>query len=124
VHVEVDAQRIIQVMTNLLSNAIKFSPRDSAVSVSVERTAQDRLRASVRDRGPGIAPPFRSRIFAKFNQCDGSDSRPKGGTGLGLAISKALIEQMGGLIGFESPQGGGTIFFFELPVPDSGSIPS
>jgi signal transduction histidine kinase len=77
-----------------------------------------RLRVEVRDRGPGIAPHFVPRVFSKFSQSDSSDSRPKGGTGLGLAISKALIEQMGGTIGFDTEVGVGTTFFFELPKPE------
>ncbi|MBV9969871.1 MAG: HAMP domain-containing histidine kinase, partial [Xanthobacteraceae bacterium] len=116
VSVVADADRLIQVLTNLLSNAVKFSPTGGRVCVFEKRTEPGRLRVSVRDRGPGIAPQFQARIFTKFSQCDASDSRHKGGTGLGLAISKALIEQMGGVIGFEAAPDGGTVFFFELPV--------
>jgi len=112
----VDAKRIAQVLTNLLSNAIKFSPPSSAVSVYLGQPTAQRVRVEIRDRGPGIAQEFRAQIFTKFSQSDASDARPKGGTGLGLAISKALIEQMGGTIGFEVPDSGGTHFFFELPV--------
>ena len=114
--VMVDADRIIQVMTNLLSNAVKFSPLGSRVLIMIERTATNGLRVAVRDCGSGISPQFRPHLFTKFSQCDASDSRPKGGTGLGLAISKALIEEMGGSIGFEAAEGQGTIFFFELPT--------
>jgi signal transduction histidine kinase len=112
----VDGQRILQVMTNLLSNAVKFSPREAVVSVTVSQPVAQRIRVEVVDRGPGISPQFREKIFTLFAQGDASDSRPKGGTGLGLAISKALIEQMGGEIGFAANVGGGTRFFFELPV--------
>jgi PAS domain S-box-containing protein len=112
----VDGPRILQVMTNLLSNAVKFSPRGACVWITLTEPAQDRIRVSVRDQGPGISPEFQARIFNMFAQGDASDARPKGGTGLGLAISKALIEHMGGVIGFASNEGGGTTFFFELPA--------
>ncbi|MEO7127458.1 MAG: ATP-binding protein [Rhodoferax sp.] len=112
--VRVDSDRMIQVLTNLLSNAVKFSPPDQAVELKVSRVAQS-VRVEVSDHGPGIAQEFRSRIFQKFSQADTSDSRQKGGTGLGLNISKALIEQMGGSVGFTSEVGVGTTFFFEVP---------
>ena len=126
--VRVDGQRIQQVMTNLLSNAVKFSPRAAVVSVSVSQPTSQRVRVEVVDHGPGISPQFRQKIFTLFTQGDASDSRPKGGTGLGLAISKALIEQMGGEIGFAANVGAGTTFFFELPVavpaPAAGRAPA
>jgi PAS domain S-box-containing protein len=116
--VRADRKRLMQVMTNLLSNAAKFSPPNSAVDVSVARRG-DAVRVEVSDRGPGIPEAFRSKIFGRFAQADSADSRIKGGTGLGLAISKRLIELMQGRIGFEDRPGGGTTFFFELPVLSS-----
>ena len=118
VTVRADRKRLMQVMTNLLSNAAKFSPPNSAVDVSVSRPG-DTVRVEVSDRGPGIPEAFRSKIFGRFAQADSADSRIKGGTGLGLAISKRLIELMQGRIGFEDRPGGGTTFFFELPVLSS-----
>jgi signal transduction histidine kinase len=112
----VDGKRILQVMTNLLSNAVKFSPREATVLVTIAQPTPQRVRVEVQDHGPGISPQFRTKIFTLFTQGDASDSRPKGGTGLGLAISKALIEHMGGVIGFVPGNDGGTTFFFELPV--------
>jgi CheY-like chemotaxis protein len=116
--VRADRKRLMQVMTNLLSNAAKFSPPNSAVDVSVSRSG-DTVRVEVSDHGPGIPEAFRSKIFGRFAQADSADSRIKGGTGLGLAISKRLIELMQGRIGFEDRPGGGTTFFFELPVLSS-----
>ena len=116
--VRADRKRLMQVMTNLLSNAAKFSPPNSAVDVSVSRPG-DTVRVEVSDRGPGIPEAFRSKIFGRFAQADSADSRIKGGTGLGLAVSKRLIELMQGRIGFEDRPGGGTTFFFELPVLSS-----
>lgn len=115
VTVKVDANRLLQVMANFLSNAAKFSPPHSVVEIIVS-SDERRCRVAVKDRGPGIPQDFQPRIFQRFSQADSSDSRTKGGTGLGLAISKALIEQMGGVIGYDTVPGGGTTFYFELPV--------
>jgi PAS domain S-box-containing protein len=110
----VDPDRLAQVLTNLISNAAKFSPPDASVEVTVVHVGS-RLRVAVRDHGPGIPAEFHDRIFQRFAQADASSTRQKGGTGLGLNISKAIIEMMGGTIGFEAAPGGGTAFFFELP---------
>ncbi|MDO9371258.1 MAG: ATP-binding protein, partial [Gammaproteobacteria bacterium] len=109
-----DNGRLMQVLTNLLSNAAKFSPADDVVSVSVKRSGES-VRVAVSDHGPGIPEEFRGRIFEKFSQADSSDARQKGGSGLGLSISKALIERMGGSIGFESQPGKGATFYVDIP---------
>ncbi|MDM7949323.1 ATP-binding protein [Hydrogenophaga sp.] len=113
--VEVDAQRLHQVLANLLSNAAKFSDAVAQVEVSVHQY-ESRVRIEVRDHGAGIPIEFHSRIFQKFSQADASDTRQRGGTGLGLAISRELVERMGGTIGFHSEPGQGAIFYFELPM--------
>lgn len=114
VKVNVDRDRLIQVLTNLLSNAAKFSPHNGTVVVSVSRLAQA-IRVTVSDRGSGIPEEFRPRIFQKFAQADSSATRQKGGTGLGLSISKAIIQKLGGQMGFETEINVGTSFYFELP---------
>jgi PAS domain S-box-containing protein len=111
----VDADRLMQVLTNLISNAAKFSPPGADVELSVVPVGEKFLRVNIRDHGAGISDEFKGRIFQRFSQADSSDTRQKGGTGLGLSISKAIIEQLGGRIGFEPAEGGGTCFYFELP---------
>lgn len=113
-----DPDRLTQILTNLLSNAAKFSPRGGQVTVSIEKVENKAVRVSVRDEGAGVPDEFRDRIFHKFAQADASDTRQKGGTGLGLSISKALVEKLGGTIGFESVLGRGATFFFDLPLQD------
>jgi signal transduction histidine kinase len=119
--VRVDPNRLLQVLANLLSNGAKFSPEAAAVEISMSRKGAH-VRVSVTDHGPGIPLAFRKRIFQRFSQADGSDSRQKGGTGLGLTISKALIEQMGGTIGYESRPGIATAFFFDLPALTTADV--
>ena len=114
VQVRADHKRLLQVMTNLLSNAAKFSPPGETVEISMEDLGT-RVRVGVHDHGPGIPENFRARIFGRFAQADSTASRQKSGTGLGLAICKRLIELMDGRIGFTEREGGGTVFYFELP---------
>lgn len=108
----VDEGRLLQVLGNLMSNAIKFSPPGERVRLRLTRR-DAWLRVEVENAGPEIPPHFMDRIFQKFAQADGSDRRQRGGTGLGLSITKALVEHMGGTIGFASASGR-TRFFFEL----------
>lgn len=118
----VDPTRFLQVMANLLSNASKFSPPGSAIEVTA-RCHRGKVRVAVRDFGKGIPPEFQPRIFQKFSQADSSDSRSRTGTGLGLAISRAIIERLGGQIGFDTGPGG-TTFYFELSDADSEAASS
>lgn len=110
-----DPDRLAQVAANLLSNAAKFSPRGASVEVTVEACPNSAVRLSVQDTGSGVPADFHERIFSKFAQADGSDTRKLGGTGLGLAISREIVERHGGRIWFDSPPGQGATFHVELP---------
>lgn len=114
VKINVDKDRFLQVMTNLLSNAVKFSPTKSKVFVCVDKNDKN-IRISVKDTGTGIPEEFKKHVFKKFSQSDSSDTRKKEGTGLGLSICKAIVEKMGGHIGFDSKINEGTTFYFEFP---------
>ncbi|MBT5532173.1 ATP-binding protein, partial [Candidatus Poribacteria bacterium] len=73
------------------------------------------------DRGPGVPETFRSEIFGRFSQARFGTTRHTGGTGLGLSISKAIVERHDGVIGFESEEGRGSVFYFDLPSSSPGS---
>ena len=113
--VDSDRDRLMEVVVNLLSNALKFSPPGAPVEVSAAKQG-GWVRVSVRDHGPGISDEFRGKIFQRFAREHG---RQTPGSGLGLSISKAIIDGLGGHIGFESELGKGTTFFFELPIVPS-----
>jgi PAS domain S-box-containing protein len=113
--VEVDPDRLQQVMTNLLSNAVKFSPPGSQVTVSLERLL-DGVSVSVIDNGRGIPKDKLESIFDRFQQVDASDARQKGGTGLGLAICRTIVMQHGGRIWAERNSDRGSTFRMFLPL--------
>ncbi len=109
-----DRNRLMQVMTNLMSNAAKFSPEgeDVVISVSDQGSA---WRISVADKGPGIPPEGREKVFESFAQLEPADGKPRKGTGLGLAITRRIIKLHAGRIDFESTLGEGTTFHIDLP---------
>ncbi len=113
--VQCDVAHAYQLLTNLVSNALKFTPPGGTVNVRL-RSAGERLRTEIADTGPGIPPAERSQLFREHARLS---PRPTGGEeshGLGLAIVKHLAESQGGLVGAEFPAGGGSVFWFELPV--------
>jgi signal transduction histidine kinase len=114
VRLRADRSRLMQAITNLLSNACKFSPPGEEIRIDAH-LADGRVRFTVTDRGPGIPEAFCGRVFEKFAQADGSDSRQTGGTGLGLAIARAIVVRLGGDIGFATEPGRGTTFWVEMP---------
>jgi signal transduction histidine kinase len=129
-----DQVRVRQVLFNLLSNASKFTPEGGSVALSAVRTpvplpipsgragdhpklaSRDAVWVSVRDSGIGIQPQNLGKLFETFSQVDSSASRTQQGTGLGLALCKQFVELHGGTIGAESIYGGGSTFWFILPI--------
>lgn len=118
---QTDPNRIIQVLTNLLSNAYKFAPPNSDIIISIDN-ATDYVRISVQNGGPGIPLDEQHKIFDRFADMTNSDRASKGGTGLGLNICKAIIERLGGTIGFDTEVGVGTTFYFNLPKKQPVSV--
>ena len=109
-----DPGRLQQAVTNLISNACKFSPQESVVRVT-GHVLDGQAKITVADSGPGIPAEFRSRIFRRFAQANPEHRSGSIGTGLGLAITKAIVDQHGGEIGYESEAGQGTCFWMILP---------
>ncbi|GAB4241637.1 MAG: hypothetical protein Kow00121_67760 [Elainellaceae cyanobacterium] len=140
---QIDGDRILQVLTNLLSNAIKFSPGDCTIWLTAKvcegggpasKGAKNDLASgiessavpptayvlvTVRDHGRGIPASKLESIFERFQQVDASDSRTKGGTGLGLAICRSIVQQHGGHIWAESALELGSSFHFTLPLTET-----
>lgn len=113
--VNVDANRLLQVLVNLLSNAAKYSPAHGQVEITVAVEAS-KLRICVIDHGSGIPLAFQQHVFQKFSQADSSNNRGTGGTGLGLAIAQEMISHMHGSIGFTTEIDVGSCFYIVLPV--------
>jgi signal transduction histidine kinase/CheY-like chemotaxis protein len=114
-----DPAHIRQVLVNLLDNAVKFTAAGEVcmeVSLTGDGAEHRGLLFRVMDTGIGVQPRLRERIFRPFAQGDSSTTRRYGGTGLGLAISHRLVALMGGAIDVESRPGGGSIFWFVLPL--------
>jgi PAS domain S-box-containing protein len=113
--VHADADRLRQVLVNLLSNAIKFSPKGGEVVVGAHCEGGD-VVMWVRDHGIGIPEEALPKLFNKFYRVDNRATRNIGGTGLGLAIVKELVAAHQGRVWVESQVGGGSTFFFTVPV--------
>ncbi|MGB0466896.1 MAG: CHASE domain-containing protein [Pontibacterium sp.] len=120
--VNIDTDRMRQVLDNLLSNAAKYGAEKDDIEISVHLIGQ-LVEVRVTDHGQGIPEDFRDQIFNKFAQADSSDTRQKGGTGLGLNIAKAIVEHHQGRLWFETEEGVGTSFIFQLPVVEQPAPP-
>lgn len=112
--INMDRERILQVLRNLIGNAVKFTPDNGQVKISA-RSIDGGVEVSVTDTGPGIRAEDLTTVFEKFRQVSSKDSQIKG-TGLGLAIAQHIITQHGGKIWAKSALGIGSTFVFVLPV--------
>ena len=114
VWIEIDTDKMTQVIDNILNNAIKYSPDGGKITVTM-KTTDDQMILSISDQGLGIPKQDLPRIFDRFYRVDRARSRAQGGTGLGLAIAKEIIKQHDGFIWAKSEYGKGSTFTIVLP---------
>jgi signal transduction histidine kinase len=112
-HVRADGVALTRILRHLVDNAIKFGRADDAVQLSAA-LLDGRVRLTVCDRGPGLAPTEMEHIFDALFQVNGSTTRPAGGLGVGLALVKKLVQAHGSAICVKSEPGQGSCFYFEL----------
>ncbi|MCP3739924.1 cell wall metabolism sensor histidine kinase WalK [Rossellomorea sp. BNER] len=114
VFVEIDKDKLTQVLDNTISNALKYSPEGGQITFKVE-VKEDMMQVSVADQGMGIPKENLEKIFERFYRVDKARTRQMGGTGLGLAIAKEMITAHGGNIWASSVEGKGSTIYFTLP---------
>lgn len=112
--VEVDADKMIQVMDNIMNNAIKYSPAGGTITCRLVET-HNSVVLSIADEGLGVPKKDIPHVFDRFFRVDKARARSMGGTGLGLAISKEVVQKHGGKIWLESAENVGSTFFIALP---------
>jgi len=115
--VRVDPMRITEVLTNLISNASKYGPIDQPIEVALAMGESNWIKVSVSDRGPGITSEDRANIFHRFVRATEND-KAQYGIGLGLSVVKSIIESHGGTVGVDDRLGGGSVFWFTIPVEE------
>ncbi|EID83823.1 cell wall metabolism sensor histidine kinase VicK [Streptococcus intermedius] len=112
--VEIDTDKMTQVIDNIINNAIKYSPDGGKITVSM-KTTETQMILSISDEGLGIPKKDLPKIFDRFYRVDKARSRAQGGSGLGLAIAKEIIKQHNGFIWAKSEYGKGSTFTIVLP---------
>ena len=112
--VEIDEDKITQVLDNIISNAMKYSPEGGTITFRTKQS-EDKITISISDEGVGIPKDNLDKIFDRFYRVDKARTRKLGGTGLGLAIAKEMVNAHGGRIWADSVEGKGTTIFFTLP---------
>lgn len=114
VYVEIDEDKLTQVIDNIISNALKYSPEGGTITFRV-KLLDDHIEVSISDQGIGIPKDNLNKVFERFYRVDRARTRQLGGTGLGLAIAKEIIGVHGGDIWAKSQEGKGTTIIFTLP---------
>jgi signal transduction histidine kinase len=114
--VDADAERVHQVVANLLENAARHSPAGAPIELSAHG-GRESVVVEVADRGPGIPPEERMRVFERFHRSDVARAADDGGAGLGLAIARWIVELHGGAIRADEHELGGCRMVIELPTP-------
>jgi len=115
VSVVTDRDAVEQILLNLIDNACKYAAGGGEVVVSLGARPGGGAQLRVGDRGPGVPPEHRAKIFEKFHRVDDTLTAEKGGAGLGLSIARQLARGLGGDLRHEARAGGGALFVFELP---------
>ena len=110
--------RLTQVLVNLLSNASKYSPIDQPIEISLSLEENNAFKISISDRGPGISSEDKENIFRRFIRRDEKD-KAQYGIGLGLAVVKMIVESHGGTVALDDRPGGGSIFWFTIPIQEN-----
>jgi two-component system OmpR family sensor kinase/two-component system sensor histidine kinase BaeS len=119
--VQIDQDRLAQVLNNLLANALRHTPAHGRVAIVATHEGAV-VRVTLRDSGAGISPDDAPHVFDRFWRTDESRSRESGGSGLGLAIARQVVEAMHGQIGVKRENGAGACFWFTLPVTDGTTM--
>ncbi|EAG2032812.1 cell wall metabolism sensor histidine kinase WalK, partial [Listeria monocytogenes] len=115
--IEIDEDKVMQVLDNIISNANKYSPDGGRISFYLKKF-EDEIEVSIADEGLGVPDEDLANVFDRFFRVDKARSREMGGTGLGLAIAREVIEAHGGRIWAERNKNKGTIIKFTLPYSD------
>jgi signal transduction histidine kinase len=111
----IDGRRINQVLLNLISNASKYGPSDEEIELQLV-LKNGFIEVSVGDRGKGVPEPYRNKIFSGFVLNKDDYGRMQKGSGLGLSVSQTIIRAHGGHVGVRDRKGGGSEFWFTIPI--------